>query len=406
VGKTWSVRRFGQSCFDEYGEVNFERNPRFSKVFAPDLDPKRIIGELELLTGVPIEPGRTLLFLDEIQDCPQALAAMRYFQEEMPELHVIGAGSLLEFAIKDISFPVGRIQTLTLRPLCFIEYLQALGEDRLAGRLRLPPEELADPVHLALLDQVRNYCFVGGMPEAVKAYAKNRSFRSAFDVQAEIGVTLRADFGKYAPRNDKKCLNTVLTSLARAVGSQIKYARLGNGYANLTLRRAFETLEMAGLFVRVPSADPSGLPLSASASAKVFKALAVDTGLLVHLAGFDTAELPDSQNLHDRFRGSLAEQFAGQEFLAAGRRLHYWSRPARGSSAEVDFLLERNGAVHPVEIKSGPFGRLKSLKALLGAYPDIPSATVLSTGHFKESDNRTVSFLPLYWAYPVGSRQV
>jgi len=399
VGKTYSLKKFGAS-FDSLALVDLEKNSKLHTVFDGDLSGPRLIADLEVMLGMKIIPGKTLLFIDEIQACPRAITALRYLYEDEPDLHVVAAESLLEFALQDISFPVGRVQFMTLRPLCFAEYLSAIGNEIAAEYVRSPPRQLLPRIHSALCDELRSYFFIGGMPESVEAYIGTGSLQESFEVQAEIIETYRLDFGKYAPRSDKLCLNNVLTSVGMSVGQQIKYAKLAEGYSNPTLRKAFDLLCMARVIEKVPSADPSGLPLGASASAKIFKALIVDIGLFRHLSGMPIdAEYGKSQLL-SIFRGAMAEQFVGQEMaVAQSEPLHYWSRRAKSSSAEVDYLAVIKNRIHPVEVKSGPAGRLKSLHLFLQTYKNSGPGLIFSDTTYAELPEQNVIFLPLYFAY-------
>ena len=400
VGKTYSITRFGERSFDEVATVDLERNPEWHRVFEGDLNPKRISGDLEILLNRKIVPGKTLLFLDEIQACPRALTALRYFHEELPDLHVIAAGSLLEFAMKEASFPVGRIQFIHLSPLSFVEYLMATGNDEAAHIIMAPPGTLADTIHELLCKELRRYFFIGGMPECVTAYAATGSLRESFEVQAEICETYRMDFAKYAPRANRLCLNAVLTSVAQNVGRQIKYSRLSDGYSNPTLKKAFELLCLAGLIKKVPATDPSGLPLGAAASQKIFKALMVDVGLMRYLTGMPVDVEYGKTDLLDIYRGAMAEQFVGQEMILSQKSaLYYWSRRAKGSSAEVDYLSVYAGKIYPVEVKSGPAGRLKSLRLFLGQYHNSPAGIVLSMQPYAELPEKKLTFVPLYFAF-------
>jgi len=399
VGKTYSVKKFSAS-FDSLVLVDLEKKPELHNIFAGDLSATRLIADLEVMLGTKIIPGRTLLFIDEIQACPRAITSLRYFYEDVPDLHVIAAGSLLEFALKDISFPVGRIQFMNLQPLCFAEYLTAIGNDIAAEYVRSPPCLLSPAIHATLNDELRRYFFIGGMPESVSAYIETGSLQESFEVQAEIIETYRLDFGKYAPRADKLCLNNVLTSVARYVGQQIKYAKLADGYSNPTLKKAFELLCLARVIKKVPSADPSGLPLGASASAKIFKALMLDIGLFRYLSGMPIEVEYGKRQLLNIFRGAMAEQFVGQEMaVAQSEPLHYWSRRAKSSSAEVDYLAVINNKIHPVEVKSGPAGRLKSLHLFLQTYKHSGPGLIFSDNTYAELPEQNIIFLPLYFAY-------
>jgi hypothetical protein len=347
-----------------------------------------------------ITPEKTLLFFDEIQACPRAITALRYFFEEMPELHVAAAGSLLEFALKDASFPVGRIQFLNLYPLCFAEYLEAIGSAPAAAAVLGNSADITPAVHELLRDELKRYFFVGGMPAAVKAYADNGSLKDAFEVQAEIVESYRMDFAKYVPQVDRYCLDSVFSSLAQSVGRQIKYARLGEGYANPTLKKAFEALCLAHVARRIPSVDPSGLPLGASASARIFKALMLDVGLMRFLSGMPDDREYAKGDLLAIYRGAMAEQFVGQEMLVAQNgSLYYWDRQAKSSSAEVDYLAVLNGKIHPVEVKSGATGSLKSLHLFMAAYPDCGKAMVFSDRPYADLPEQRITFMPLYSAY-------
>jgi len=400
VGKTYSLKQFGQNHFDSVALVDLERNPDWHRIFEGNLDARLICTDLEILLKQKIVPGKTLLFLDEIQACPRAITALRYFYEELPELHVVAAGSLLEFAMKDISFPVGRVQFLYLNPLCFAEYLMAVGHDEAADIVFSPPRKASEAIHHLLCEELRRYFFVGGMPESIKAFVESGSMQESFEVQSEICDTYRMDFAKYSPQVDKNCLNAVLTTVAQSVGQQIKYARLADGYSNPTLKKAFEVLCLANIIRKIPSVDPSGLPLGATASAKIFKALIVDIGLMRHLTGMPVDVEYGKKDLLSIYRGAVAKQFVGQEMVLSQREhLYYWSRQAKSSSAEVDYVAVVDGRIHPVEVKSGSSGRLKSLQLFLRTYPNTPGGIVFSARPYEQMPEKGITFAPLYFAF-------
>ena len=399
VGKTWSVKAFGKSSFDNTTVVDLERNPGWRTVFDGDLNARRICSELEILTGNKIQPGKTLLFIDEIQSVPRAITALRYFYEEMPDLHVIAAGSLLEFALRDISIPVGRVQFLQMYPLCFAEFLEAVGNTEAAGVVRAPPRPVSQMVHDYLIAELKKYFFVGGMPESVQAYCNTGSLRDAFDVQKELIEAYRMDFAKYAPHSDKLCLNNVLTTLSQSVGQQIKYSRLAEGYSNPTLKKAFELLCLAGIVRKVSSANPVGLPLGASASPAVFKAIMADIGLMQALSGMAVDQEYARNDLLQIYRGAMAEQFVGQEMLISQQgELFYWDRQAKSSMAEVDFLAVVDGNIHPVEVKSGVSGSLKSLHLYLESFGAGGKGMVFSMRPYSDLPDAGITFIPLYYA--------
>jgi len=409
VGKTWAVIDFGKTYFQgKVHTVDLEKHLDWHRIFTGDLVAARILSELEIHLNEKITPGEDLLFFDEIQSCPRAITALRYFYEECPDLHVIAAGSLLEFAMKEISFPVGRVQFLNMAPLSFAEFLQAAGKAAAAEIILSTPRKQPESVHVMLLDEVRRYLFIGGMPECVLAYVHSAKMREAFDVQFELANAYRQDFAKYAPHSDKRCLNAVFSSIARTVGRQIKYTHIAEGFSLPTIKKAFDLLCLAQVVRKISSGSPAGLPLGASASEKKFKALMVDIGLMQHLCGMPVDIEYNRSDLLAIYQGAMAEQFVGQELAAGGQEeLYYWSREAKSSTAEVDFLIVLNGRIHPVEIKSGASGRLRSLHLLLETFPNCPSGFVFSSAPYSELPRQKLVFLPLYYAYAIaGGRGV
>ncbi|UCD30434.1 MAG: ATP-binding protein [Planctomycetota bacterium] len=404
VGKTWAVTDFGKNHFDGAVHiVDLEKRPDWHRIFEGDLEVKRVLSELEILLNTRIVPGKDLLFLDEIQSCHRAIMALRYLYEDCPDLHVIAAGSLLEFAMQDISFPVGRVQFLDMYPISFPEFLLAIGKEMAAEVALGTPGKQPETVHNMLLDELRRYLFVGGMPECVLVYIDKGSIRDALEVQAELANAYRQDFSKYAPYADKRCLNTVFSSVSRSVSRQIKYSRLAEDYTYSTIKKAFDLLCLAKVVRKVPAAIPAGLPLGASASARKFKALMVDIGLMQHLCGLPIDTEYARTDLMDIHEGALAEQFVGQELVAAGQdELHYWAREAKSSSAEVDFLIVIDGRICPIEVKSKAPGRLRSLHMLLQKYPQCEYGHVFSCAPYSELPEQKLKFLPLYYAYHTG----
>lgn len=406
VGKTYTVEKFGSEAFGgDFVAVDLEKHPEWRSLFEKNLEAKRILAELELVCRKKIQPGKTLLFLDEIQSAPRALMALRYFYENLPELHVVAAGSLLEFALQEISFPVGRVQFLELFPMNFAEFLLATGKEALADLILSPlPSDVRDApsetVHRHLLDEVRTYFFVGGMPEAVRVYAETNSFQESFAVHAELVNAFRGDFAKYKPRVDPQCLEAVFRGTAKNAGRQIKYSQLAEGYSHPTLKRAFDVLCRARLAQKIESTSPAGLPLGMQADPGRFKALLLDLGLIHHFCGLPVEALATEKGLLSIYEGGLAEQFVGQEIRSVpGHELFYWSRAEKSSSAEVDYLIAKEGKIYPIEVKSGPAGRLKSLHLLLEKYPNCPEGFVVSEAPPAELPEKRLRFVPLYRAY-------
>jgi len=396
VGKTWLVENILAGEFESFVKIDLEKRRDLHVHFSGTLEPETILGYLELSVG-RIIPGKTLVFFDEIQACPRAIMALRYFYEQMPELHVVAAGSLLEFAFGEISIPVGRLQYLNLYPMTFHEYLIAMGKEPMAAHVMKSQAGVAPHIQQMILSELKNYFFVGGMPECVKTWRDTSSMLETFNVQSEILDSYRDDFSKYTPRVDTTCLDAVFLNVAQAVGEQIKYTRLNQGHTSPTNRKAFDLLVKARLLQKIPAASPSGLPLGATANQKKFKTAMLDIGLLQKLCQVPVEMELKQKDLLAMYRGKLAEQFVAQELLAfQDEPLYYWSREARSSNAEVDFLVVRNGSIYPVEVKSGAGGSLKSLHLMLKTFPDCPGGIVLYSGAYKELPDQKLTFLPLY----------
>ncbi|GAB4342073.1 MAG: ATP-binding protein [Calditrichia bacterium] len=398
VGKTWSILQFGKKIFPgKIYYVDLEKNYNFHKFFEPDLEPKRIISDLEIALNTRIIPGEGLLFLDEIQSCPRALMSLRYFYEELPDLHIIAAGSLLEFALKDISFPVGRVQFLEMRPMSFLEFLLALGNEKAVEVILDESIEIPETTHLLLLDLLRRYFFVGGMPECVKTYVETQKLSEVFEVQRNLIESFREDFSKYSIQVDKHCLNAVLVNAARSVGNQIVFSRLSDGFTSPTNKKAFVVLSNARLLQPIYPVKSPELPLGAFVSNKKVKSIFVDVGLLQYVSGVQVNEEYYKEDLLGIYNGRLAEQFVGQELLANGvNELYYWAREAKSSTAEIDYIFDLERKIIPIEVKSGPAGRLKSLHLFLRKYPRIENAYVLSSAPFGYLPEQKLNFIPLY----------
>ncbi len=402
VGKTYAVKSLAAAEFQQQlVTIDFEKTPLLAKIFTQDLHPQRILSELELVTGQTITPGKTLLFFDEIQQCPEALMSLRYFFEEIPDLHLIAAGSLLEFVLSDISFPVGRVQFLNVYPLNFIEFLMAIGRENLAELLQEKPKVLSETVHEVLRQEVIRYFIVGGMPEAVQAFVDSGSFRESQAVHRELLISFQNDFAKYAPRANHLCLAEVFSSVAKSVGNQIKYSHLAGDFSGPTIKNAFTLLSMAQVITPIPSCSPPVLPLEASSHMKTFKAAFLDIGLMQSMCGFPIDIHDLNENLLSVYRGGVAEQFVAQElrFIQEQGKLYYWQRLEKSSTAEVDFLAVKQGQVIPVEVKSGVSGRLRSLHLFLEQYPHTPEAYIFLDTAYQEPKDDKLVFMPLYYIY-------
>lgn len=398
VGKTWLVEALAKDNFDNLIKIDFEEKPDLISLFDGDLDPEKICSELEIRMGQEIIESKSLVFFDEIQICPRAIMSLRYFYEKKPGLHIIAAGSLLEFVFSEISFPVGRIQTMEVFPMNFSEFLLAQGNKKAADLCRQPIHEVSDSVHYFLINQLRTYWLVGGMPECVKVYSETKSLKSAIEAQDEIVETYKLDFNKYKPKTDINCLNTVFSGLAAKVGQQIKYTTFSKDYTIPTIKKAFESLLMARIAIKVKAVSSPGIPMELFASEKKFKTVFLDIGLMNRIMGIDYNEALNHDNLLSIYRGQLAEQFVGQEFASSNiNQLYYWARDAKNSNAEIDFLIHKSGDFIPVEVKDGPSGKLRSLHSFRNNYkPDY--SVVFHSGKTGRLKDENIIFLPLYAA--------
>jgi len=283
--------------------------------------------------------------------------------------------------------------------MSYYEYLNATHGESLAEASLKHPAAVDEPVQNMLLEELRRYFFVGGMPECVKTFRDSGSMLETFRVQSEIIESYIDDFSKYKPHVAPVCLKAVLLNCARSVGEQLIYTKLDYGHSGQTNRKAFDLLNKAGVLKKIPSCNPSGLPLGATANQKKFKASILDIGLMQRLCQTPVDHELQQKDLLSMFRGKLAEQFVAQELLAHhGPDLFYWSRDARGSSAEVDYLLTFNGNIFPIEVKSGAAGSLKSLHMLLQKYSNCPRGLVLYDGIYRNLPEQKLEFLPVYCA--------
>lgn len=375
VGKSFLIEQFGRQEFAQLHVINFEKQPKLASCFH-SLDPKDILRELELQAGIDLQPDRSLLFLDEIQDCPQALKALRYFAEEMPELHVIAAGSLLEFVLEDkqFSFPVGRVQLMNLGPLTFIEYLLAIEQPALVRMLKAVKDgsEISDGVHHRLLGFVREFLCIGGMPGVISTFIATGSYLEAQRRQSTILDLYSLDFGKYATKHaEYRHLKKLFERAPDLCGRHFKFSKIDPDCANPArdYREALNRLRQARLILSVHLTKGNGLPLRSEKSEKKFKIFLLDVGLLASGLGWENLNVGNKLE-SSLFRGVMAEQFVAQELHAlqdpfVERGLYYWENTDRSSSAEIDFLLNLSQQMLPIEVKAGPTGRLKSLRQFM-----------------------------------------
>lgn len=374
VGKSTLVQLFAKQQQQTLINVNLERYPELYQVFRSK-NPEQIIQQIEALPNMDAVRDDALLFLDEIQAVPEAIPALRYFYEDKPELPLVGADSLLEFALSNhqFSMPVGRIQYLHMGPMTFTEFLSALGEDKLHDIVTHYElgQEIGTVVHQRLLQLLRTYYFVGGMPEAVAVFAENRSFQEVSEVHNSIIETYREDFPKYAgSRNLNRMLN-VFNFAARNVGVKVKYSNISRHDQSATIKKDLELLSMARVISKVIHSHCSGLPLQADIEDKIYKLLFLDVGLMNAICGLNWRVISQLDDMKLINEGVIAEQFIGQHLQALlaetpNRELTYWLREGRSSNAELDFVIALDGNIIPIKVKSGATGSLKSLHQFMG----------------------------------------
>lgn len=364
------------------------------------LDVERIIKRLSNLYKTEIVPGSTLLFFDEVQVVPKAIIALRYFYELMPDLHVVAAGSLVDFAISQVGMPVGRVTTLYVYPMSFLEFLVAIGH---AGWVKVilepkPAYPISEGLHNTLIELVGAYIAVGGMPEAVQAWVDKSLAHKVKQVHADLLFSYKQDFEKYAKQHQLKYLDLLYSKAILQIGKKFKFAQVGE-YKKRELAPALELLEKAGLYSPVMKSAGQGIPIGGQADIDDFKLIFLDVGLAQALLNFDiTAWILESAPSFIN-KGEIIEAFVGQEILAYSdpikkEFLFYWRRESKGSEAEVDYLYQIKEHVIPIEVKGGPGSTLRSMHLFLESHPNSPYGIRFSTQYYSEHEK--IKSYPLY----------
>ena len=375
VGKSTAVRHLGEQ-FKYYVEINLEKQPDYKMLFSRDLQVNRIVSQMAAMCGIPIIPKETLLFLDEIQDCKEAVMALRFFKEDLPDLHVIAAGSLLEFVLDDIpTFGVGRVHSMYMFPMTFDEFLMANGESALleARNQATSTSPLPEPLHYKLVQLLRTFILVGGMPESVVKWVETNDYLQCQEVQDDILTGYEADFPKYKKKIDPQLLSATMKSAAIQATHKFVYARVPGEYKTSEVKKALEMLTKAGILIPVTHSDANGLPLGEERDDSIRKLLLLDTGLMLRLLNMSlgditavTTQILTSSASDMVNKGPMAEMLAGLELLHypspnLHHELFYWVRQAKNSTAEVDYVLPHDMQVLPFEVKAGVQGGMKSL---------------------------------------------
>ena len=411
VGKSSAVRQFGK-CFKYFVEINLERKPSIRQLFTKDIDVKRTCEGISATLGIPILPGETLLFIDEIQVSQEAIMSLRYFKEDYPELHVIAAGSLLEFTLEELpSFGVGRIRSLYMYPFSFDEFLLAQGKDLTLDYKHKATSDSPVPeaVHNELVEQLKTFYLVGGMPAAVTEWIESKSYLECAHVHNDILDTYQDDFSKYKSRISPVLLRKVLRSVALQAGSKFVFRQVDSELHSTTIRDALHLLTLAGLIKPVVHTDGNGLPLGAEANDSYTKYLFLDLGLMQTMLNIQAAEVLLASEVDFVNKGAASEMFAGLELMKAHdcfqkAEMYYWQNLNRGANAEIDYLEAKEGKVLPIEVKASTRGSMQSLWLFMRK-KNLHHAIRTSLENFgrfeyvdKEADNevRQVDVIPLY----------
>lgn len=402
VGKTWAVRELARAIGVQLIEINFEHFPKFKAAFETP-DPAQILKLLATYGIAHPEPGKALLFFDEIQECPQAIVALRYFYELMPDLAVIATGSLMEFTLmrERVSWPVGRVEFAWLFPMSLSEFIRAKGNKTLADLIKENPLKVKPlpTVHGEAMRDLRDYLFSGGMPKAVEAMTRDQNPQAVRRIHNEILHAYRLDFHKYAPRIRPDLAERIFEKAPTLVGGRFKYTHIDPERTSKEIKPAIEALQKAGVLRLVTHASGQGLPLATDSNPRICKLLFLDVGLM-HAALDIDAQFVQAPNLLAIHRGAVAEQYVAQELLATAPpdkepQLYFWSREALASQAEVDYLIPRDGTVLPIEVKAGAAGTLKSMRLFLESHPKSPRGVRFYDGEPWDEDGK-ISHLPLY----------
>jgi hypothetical protein len=396
VGKTWIMKNFGQENFQNYVYVNFEKEVSLRGIFEQDYNPTRILKVLEVFFNTSIVLGETLLLFDEIQEANGAITSLKYFNEELPQLHIVGAGSLLGIALKQqTSFPVGQVDFLYLNPLSFTEFLEAKGEERLKNVLKEQDWELITQFNQKLIQLLKEYYFVGGMPEAVSFFIENNDYVAVRTIQQNILNAYEQDFSKHAPPEIipkiRMIWNTIVSQLSKE-NKKFIYGLVKEGARAKEYELALSWLEDYGLVKKVYRTKKAALPIKSYVDLQVFKLYILDIGLLGAMANLVPQTLIRGDELFQEFKGSLTEQYVAQQLMKDQHtHLCYWANDS--GSAEVDFLFEINGTIVPLEVKATENLQAKSLKTFAQKYQSIHCYKTSLSNYRKES---WVTNLPLY----------
>jgi len=372
VGKSSAVRNLSNK-FTYFVEINFENYNEIKDLFNGNLFPKEICKNISAIVGIPIIPGKTLLFFDEIQACIPAISSLRFFYEQYPELHLIAAGSLLEFALEELpSFGVGRIRSIFVYPFSFNEFLLAKGENllleaKLSASINKP---LHEAVHNRAISLLKQFLITGGMPEVVSEFIRTNDFLKCQQILDDLIISLKDDFSKYKKRVPSARISEVFSTIIEQQGQKFTYNKVGEEFNHKQIKEAVDLLIMAGLVIPVTHTSANGIPLGAELNHKKRKLLILDTGIFQRILGLKIADILLDNNFEVINKGCIAELFVGLELLKSGscfesKQLYYWHRENPNSNAEVDYVINKEGKIIPIEVKSGTKGSMQSMYVFL-----------------------------------------
>ena len=403
TGKTWLMKEFGRTHYAQTVYLNFEKNRRLTALFNDNFDIKRIIVALQAESGLTISESDTLIIFDEIQAVPEAITSLKYFQEDAPGFHIMAAGSLLGLAMHaGISFPVGKVTFMDLYPLTFCEFLDATGETALKEVLKQGDWELVTAFKSRYIERIRQYYYVGGMPEAVAKFADNQSFVEVREIQKQILETYEHDFSKYAPADIvpriRMLWNSVPAQLAKE-NRKFIYGMVKEGSRARDYELALSWLTDCGLVYKVCRTAKPALPLKAYAENNAFKLFMVDTGLMAAMTDLDSQTLLEGNMIFSEFKGALTEQYVFQQLVCSEEyAVYYWS--AERSTAEVDFVVQHKNTIAPLEVKAEENLHAKSLRVFHEKFnPAISVRTSMSDFRRQE----WLINLPLYAVSELGN---
>ncbi|MPL93337.1 hypothetical protein SDC9_39463 [bioreactor metagenome] len=396
VGKTWLMKEFGKNEYESVAYINFEKATQLANLFEADFDIPRILRSVQLITGIVPKPGETLIIFDEIQSVKRGLLSLKYFYEDAPEYHIIAAGSLLGLSIhKDDSFPVGKVDFLELYPLSYEEFIVALGKNSLLDALHRRDWELTKAFKSNYIELLKQYYYIGGMPEVVKSFIQNNDYNEVREIQNSILESYNNDFSKHSPieigPRIKMIWNSIPSQLAKE-NRKFIYGAVKSGGRAKEFEVAIMWLEDAGLIHKISRVSNASLPLEGFVDIGAFKLFMVDIGLLGAKSGLDAKTIIEGNTIFGQYKGALTEQYVLQQLkCSTGIEIYYWS--SEQGIAEIDFLIQTGGKVLPIEVKAQENLKAKSLKSFRDKFhPELSLRTSMSD--FREEE--TLTNLPLY----------